>query len=57
MVRFQKAFNMSGEQTRTFSGVSKAGVETNLSFKVGGTINYVNIKIGEKVKKNGREAK
>lgn len=51
-VRFQKAFNLSGEQTRTFSGVSKAGVETNLSFKVGGTINYVNVKIGEKVKKN-----
>jgi len=51
-VRFQKVYNLSGEQTRTFSGVSKAGVESNLSFKVGGTINYINVKIGEKVKTN-----
>jgi RND family efflux transporter MFP subunit len=51
-VRFQEVNNLSGEQTRTFSGVSKAGMETNLSFKVGGTINYVNVKIGERIKKN-----
>ena len=38
-----------GDQTRTFSGVSKAGVETNLSFKVGGTINRLNVKEGDQL--------
>ena len=38
-----------GEQSRTFSGVSKAGIETNLSFKVGGTINRLNIKVGDQI--------
>jgi RND family efflux transporter MFP subunit len=40
-----------GEQTRIFSGVSKAGVEVNLSSKVSGTIQSINVKNGEKVKK------
>jgi len=39
-----------GDQTRTFSGVSKAGVETNLSFKVGGTINRLNVKVGDQIR-------
>jgi len=51
-VRFEKVQNLSAAQTRTFSGVSKSGIETNLSFKVGGTINFINVKIGEKVNKN-----
>jgi RND family efflux transporter MFP subunit len=38
-------------KTRTFSGASKAAVEVNLSFKVGGTIQTVHVKIGDKVKK------
>jgi len=38
-----------GEQTRTFSGVSKAGIETNLSFKVGGTINRLYVKDGDQI--------
>jgi len=39
-----------GDQTRSFSGVSKAGVETNLSFKVGGTINRLNAKDGDQLR-------
>lgn len=39
-----------GEQSRTFSGVSKAGIETNLSFKVGGTINRLNVKDGDQIR-------
>ena len=38
-----------GEQSRTFSGISKAGIETNLSFKVGGTINRLNVKEGDQI--------
>jgi len=52
-VRFQKVSNLSAVQIRAFSGVSRSGMETNLSFKVGGTINFINVRIGEKVKKNG----
>ena len=49
-VRFEKVIKYGGEQTRTFSGVSKAGVETNLSFKVGGTINRLNVKVGNQIR-------
>ncbi len=48
-VRYEKVIMYGGEQTRTFSGVSKAGVETNLSFKVGGTINRLNVKVGDQI--------
>ncbi len=50
-VRYREATQSGGEMTRTFSGVSKAGVEVNLSFKVGGTLRTINTKVGEKIKK------
>lgn len=50
-VRHQQVFLSGGEQTRTFSGVSKAGTEARLSFRVGEIIEAVNVKVGEKVKK------
>ena len=37
--------------TRIFSGVSKAGVEVKLSFRVGGSIEYLPIEIGDRVEK------
>jgi multidrug efflux system membrane fusion protein len=49
-VRYEKVIMYGGDQTRTFSGVSKAGVETNLSFKVGGTINQLNVKVGDQIR-------
>lgn len=51
-VRYQQVFLSGGEQTRTFSGVSKAGTEAKLSFRVGEVIDSLNVnKIGQKVKK------
>lgn len=50
-VRYQKIHLNGNSKTRTFSGVSKAIMEVNLSFKVGGTIQTVNVKVGDKVKK------
>ena len=49
-VRYEKVIMYGGEQSRTFSGVSKAGIETNLSFKVGGTINRLNVKDGDQIR-------
>lgn len=49
-VRYEKVIKYGGDQTRTFSGVSKAGVETNLSFKVGGTISQLNVKVGDQIR-------
>jgi membrane fusion protein, multidrug efflux system len=50
-VRYQQVFISSGEQTRTFSGISKAGTETRLSFRVGGTLHTLNVKVGDRIKK------
>lgn len=48
-VRFEKVIMYGGDQTRTFSGVSKPGLETNLSFKVGGTLRRLNVEVGDQV--------
>jgi RND family efflux transporter MFP subunit len=49
-VRYEKVIMFGGEQNRTFSGVSKSGIETNLSFKVGGTLRRLNAKVGDQVR-------
>jgi len=43
-------FSTGGRSTRTFSGVAKASIESNLSFKVLGTIKNIRIKVGDTVK-------
>ncbi len=50
-VRTMIATPTSGEKTRSFSGTSRAGLESKLSFKVGGTVQKVTVKVGDKVKK------
>ncbi len=50
-VRYQPVTMYGGEMTRIFSGVSKAGTEVKLSFKVGGTIRAIKTRVGAKVKK------
>ncbi len=50
-VRYKKVMLSGGNLTRSFSGVSKAGVEVKLSFKVSGTLKSINVKIGDKIKK------
>ena len=50
-VRYQQVFLTGGQQTRTFSGISRAGTEAKLSFRVGGTVLSVNVKVGDQVEK------
>ena len=50
-VRYQQVFLAGGEQSRTLSGISRAGTESKLSFRVGGIVEAVNVKVGEKVTK------
>lgn len=51
-VRSQTVFFSNAEQVRTFSGVAKAGLEANLSFKVSGTVSQLHVKVGDRIKKN-----
>lgn len=51
LVRFQQVFSTSVAKVRTFSGTAQAGVESKLSFKVSGTIQRLDVKVGARVKK------
>lgn len=48
-VRYQQVFASGGERTRSFSGVTRAGVESRLSFKVSGTVERVAVEVGDAV--------
>lgn len=50
-VRYQAVIITSGERVRTFAGTSKAGEETQLSFKVSGTMRRKPVKVGDTVKR------
>ena len=50
-VKYQKITFMGGSFGRSFSGTAIAGVETQLSFRVEGIVNRVNVKVGQKVQK------
>ncbi|MBT8495378.1 MAG: efflux RND transporter periplasmic adaptor subunit [Deltaproteobacteria bacterium] len=50
-VRILKVEASGGEQLKRFSGVSEAGLESRLSFKVAGTIRKLEDKVGTKLKK------
>jgi RND family efflux transporter MFP subunit len=49
-VRFEQVFISGGKRTRTFSGVAQAGQQIDLSFKIGGTVQRVTVKMGDTVK-------
>ncbi len=49
-VRYIQVFSTGGSRVRSFSGVAQAGLESNLSFKVHGTIKRVAVKVGDRVK-------
>ena len=51
-VRYAKVYSTGGTRTRTFSGVAKAGIESDLSFKVPGTVQQVAVKVGDSVRKS-----
>ncbi len=48
-VRCQQVFATGGDRVRSFSGVSQAGEESRLSFKVPGTIERLAIAVGDRV--------
>lgn len=50
-VKYEKVGLSTGVETYTFSGVAKAQNETNLSFKVAGTLASVNVRLGDRVRK------
>jgi RND family efflux transporter MFP subunit len=49
-VRYQEVYSTGSGRVRSFSGVAKAGMETNLSFKVAGTIRRLPVKVGDQVR-------
>ena len=48
-VRYREVYRVGGTRVRAFTGVAKAGVESKLSFKVAGTIQTLNVKVGDLV--------
>ena len=49
-VRTLEVFATGGIRKRAFSGTSQAALESRLSFKVGGTISRVAVKVGDRVR-------
>ncbi len=49
-VRTQLVYSTGGTRTRTFSGTAQAGLESRLSFRVAGTVQILNVKVGDHVK-------
>ncbi len=50
-VRYVQVFASGGTRTRTFAGTAQAGTESNLSFRVAGTLQRLLIKVGDQVKR------
>lgn len=51
-VKYQKVLATGGTRVRAFSGAAKAGVESRLSFRVGGAILRLLVEVGDKVQKD-----
>ncbi|MCA9402548.1 MAG: efflux RND transporter periplasmic adaptor subunit [Candidatus Omnitrophica bacterium] len=49
-VRVERVYKTDGARVRTFSGVASAGVESKLSFKVGGTVEKKMVNVGDLVR-------
>jgi RND family efflux transporter MFP subunit len=50
-IRFEEVTTGEGGSLREFTGTAKTGIESKLSFKVGGTIKNINVKVGDFVNK------
>ncbi|NIP39422.1 MAG: efflux RND transporter periplasmic adaptor subunit [Candidatus Dadabacteria bacterium] len=50
-VKYTEVIQTGGNRSRSFSGIAKAGIESDLSFKVSGTILYLPVNVGDTVKK------
>jgi len=51
-VRYASVFSTSSSRTRVFSGAAQAGQESNLSFKVSGSVIAVPVSVGDRVRKS-----
>ena len=51
-VRSETVAASQGGRTRAFSGTARAGQETNLSFRVGGTIELLGVTVGDVVRRD-----
>lgn len=49
-VRTQQVFSTGVERVRSFSGIARAGQESRLSFKVAGTVEVLDVKLGDRVR-------
>jgi len=49
-VRTQQVFSTGVEKVRSFSGTARAGQESRLSFKVAGTVELLDVKVGDRVR-------
>ena len=56
-VKYSKVFTTGGASERTFTGTARVGIESDLSFKVGGTIDEINFKVGDEVTRGETLAK
>ena len=50
-VKYERASKSGSSTGRTFSGAAKAGVQRILSFRVGGTLQRIYVRVGQKVRK------
>ncbi len=50
-VRYEKIQASNGMRLRTFAGQAQSGMKSKLSFRVNGTINELNVKIGDLIRK------
>ena len=50
-VRYMQVYATGGSRVRTFTGVAQAGMESELSFKVPGTVKNVAVHVGDNVRR------
>jgi RND family efflux transporter MFP subunit len=50
-VRYQEVSTSQEARIRTFAGVARAGVESNLSFRVAGTVDRLAVSVGQQVRR------
>lgn len=50
-IKSEKVFSLGGVRQRTFTGIVESDLQANMSFKVSGSIEKLNVKVGSIVKK------
>lgn len=48
-VRWETVYATGGQRTRSFTGVARAGMQSDLSFRVAGTVLRIRVKVGDRV--------